>query len=368
MNVMQIISTACGLWIIAFGVADARGGGKPGPTPPPPTYPAARYWHHVTGNGSANSATSRIYMQGGESGLQNGTKYLSDLWYFHVATGQWTLLLPSGRAWPQLGRGNGSITCGEGRCLLFGGTSGTKALNETWHFQEPSGTATTTAWTQVSCRNPGSCPSARYLHTTAFDAARHYHVVLGGFNSTDSTLGDTWTFDGTRWSLRQSNSTMPVRHWGSATFVPSHVSNGTIVAFDKVVAFGGNPYPNAPYPAALCDLWAWNGGTWEEISAPDPKPCLMGATMAWDTSVYSSPRLMVTGGYAEDGNGTSWKTDTWYFTFTGDHSGNWSRDSSSVCAPMEGARGAYHASSKKLVFFGGVDSAGYAYDPTLVCP
>lgn len=367
MTVSRLVPIVFGLWIVALVPAQARGGGKPGPTPPPPTYPAARYWHNVTGNGSASPATSRVYMQGGDDS-RNDTQYLNDLWYYRVDTGQWTLLSPSGRTWPQLGRGNGSITCGDGKCLLFGGTSGTKALNETWYFSEPSGTGTTVGWSRVSCKNPASCPPARYLHTMAFDPVRHYHVLFGGYRNSDGpvTFGDTWTFDGAGWTLRASSSSMPARSQASMTFVPSHVSNGTTITFDMAVAFGGDPYPNAPYPAGLCDLWAWNGDAWEAITAPDPKPCLTGAAMAWDKPESSSPRLVVAGGYV--GGTGSWNTDTWYFTFTGDRSGTWSRASTTVCAPIREARGAYDASSRKFVFFGGMDPAGNAYDQTLVCP
>jgi hypothetical protein len=342
------------------------GAGRPGPNPPSPTYPPARYWHNITGNGSPDAATSRVYMFGGNGGLP-GTAYLNDLWYYRAGTGLWTLLTPTGRSWPQLGRGNGTISCGAGKCVMFGGTLGTKYVNETWYFTEPTGSTTTVGWSQVACKTPGSCPSARYLQLMAFDPTRHYHVMIGGYNDNALTLGDTWTFDGARWTLRAASSAAPVRSAGSATFVPSHMSNGKSIAIDKVVIFGGDPYPNDPYPAALCDLWAWNGTTWEAIQAPGPKPCLVGATMAWDTSASSGPRLVVAGGFPAPGTNTP-NTDTWYFTFATSNSGTWTKASPSVCAPLAFARGAYAASSKKLVFFGGGDGTGNAFGDTLVCP
>lgn len=365
MAISRIMAAACSLWIIAVGVADARAGGKPKPPPsPPPTYPAARVWHNITTNGGMTAATSRVYMHGGDN--SPSLPYLNDLWYFSAASGQWTFLAPSGRSWPELGRGNGTLSCGDGKCVLFGGVTGTKALNETWYFAEPSDSATTVSWTQVSCKTPGSCPSARYLQQMAFDPTRGYHVMFGGYRDA-FTFGDTWTFSGTSWSKHSPVTSPPIRSFGSATFVPSHVSGGTTVTVDKVVVFGGDPYPNAPYPAALCDLWAWNGSTWEAISAPDPKPCLVGATMGWDTTVADHPRLVVAGGFYA-ANGPSNTTDTWYFTFTGDNNGTWSKASTVVCAPLPYARGAYDAPSKKLVFFGGSDGRGNEYDDTLVCP
>jgi len=338
--------------------------GKPGPTPPPPTYPPARYWHNITANGGPGAATSRIYMQGGSG----GAAYLNDLWYYRADSGQWTLLTPVGRTWPTLGRGNGAITCGAGKCVLFGGTLGTKYVNETWYFSEPSDSSTTVGWSQASCKTRGSCPSVRALSLMAYDPTRGYHVMFGGYHDdSPSSLGDTWTFDGTRWTLRAATSSAPVRHQGSATFVPTHVSNGIPITVDKVVIFGGNPYPNDPYPQALCDLWAWNGSAWEAITATGDAPCLLGATMGWDTTVSGNPRLMVAGGFTEDGSNVP-NTDTWYFTFTGSNSGTWSKASTTACAPIAFARGAYDAPSRKMVFFGGGDGSGYAYDATLVCP
>jgi hypothetical protein len=371
MKIVGIVATAsiCSL-LPTLGGANLAWGGRPLPTPAPTaaqTYPSARYWHSMASNGKSAASTSRIYMFGGNAG-KPGTAYLNDLWYYRASSGVWTSLSPAGRSWPELGRGNGALSCGAGKCVVFAGTTGTKDLNETWYFTEPADTSTNVAWTKVSCSKPAACPSARMVPLVAFDVSRGYHVSFGGIHDV-AALGDTWTFSGTSWKLRQSTqptSGPAVRSWGSAAYVPTHVSNGTPIAMDKVVIFGGDPYPNAPYPAALCDMYAFNGSTWDAIAASGAKPCLFGATMAWDTSVAASPRLMIAGGF-KDAPGTV-NTDTWYFTFSSSTTGSWTKASTGVCAPLDSARGAYEIAGKKLVFFGGMHSGGYAYGDTLVCP
>ena len=324
--------------------------------------PPARYWHSMASNGATTEQASRIYVFGGNEGAPN-TAYLNDLWYYEVAAGGWTQLTPVGRKWPKLGRGHNALSCGGGKCVVFGGTSGTKALNETWYFTEPAEGAV--QWTQVSCRKASSCPPARYLSLMAYDPTRGYHVHFGGARNWIA-IADTYTFDGTGWTARPSASTPPARAQGSVAFVPTHVSNGAPVAMDKVVIFGGDPYPNDPYPEALCDMHAWNGATWERIVATNQGPCLVGATMAWDVPSEGNPRLSVAGGYVRADGIPNF--DTWYFAFRDSTSGTWARAPDATCAPLDGALGAYDVPSGQLVFFGGSDGHGTAYDDLLVCP
>jgi len=360
MKTSGFIAAACGLWLVAVGAADARAAGKPAAKPPPPTYPPARVWQSMNGNAVTGAMNSRVYMFGGDSA--SGTA-MNDLWYYSVDTGQWTLLTPASRTQSLYGRKLAALSCGEGQCVLFGGLS-TKLYNETWYFSEPTGTASTVTWSQVSCSKAGACPSPRYAPLVAFDPSLHYRVSFGGFDGDYVGLGDTWTLSGTRWTRRAPVHSPPARGDGSATFVPSHVSNGIGIEFNRVVIFGGDRGPSNPYPTSLCDLWAWTGSDWEPISTGPTRPCLIGAAIGWDAE---NARLVVTGGF-KDGPGLTPNSDTWYFRFDSSSSGNWSVASSTVCAPLRYARGAYDTASEKFVFFGGSDGRGIEYDDTLVCP
>lgn len=356
MKASAFVGAACGMWLAALGVADARAAGKPAPKPPPPTYPPARVLQAMAGS----EAAGRIYMFGGDSASGGVT---NDLWYYGTASGQWTLLTPSSRTQSLYGRKLAALSCGAGQCVLFGGLS-TKVYSETWYFTEPAGASASVTWGQVSCSKAGTCPAPRYAPLMAFDPLRRYHVSFGGWGSGDIELGDTWTLDGTRWTRRSPDHAPAARADGSAAFVPTHVSNTTTIAFDKVVIFGGVPADPASQ-AALCDLWAWNGSDWEAVATDpaSPGPCLVGAAMGWDADAR---RLVLSGGL-KDAFGIEPNTDTWHFTFSGPAAGTWSRASGTVCAPLYFARGAYDATNAKFVFFGGRDRSS-VYDDTLVCP
>ena len=52
------------------------------------------------------------------------------------------------------------------------------------------------AWTQIK---PSSSPAARHLHAMAYDNARQRTVLFGGSTGT-SQLSDTWEWDGKKWT------------------------------------------------------------------------------------------------------------------------------------------------------------------------
>ena len=317
--------------------------------------PAGRYWHGVTSNGGTTAASSRVYVFGGTGGTQSNYAYFNDLWYYQVDKFKWTLA-PTGRAIPS-GRGHIAWSCGGGKCVAAGGTNGASRLNETWYYTEGTNT-----WSKVTCRKTSGCPSARSMSTMAFDPTHGYHVLFGGVGSGGATLSDTYTFNGTAWTVRAAKTVPPARRSASAAFVPSHVSNGTSVSMDRVVIFGGQKQS----VRTLCDMYSWDGVDWRLITATNQGPCVHSASMAWDTRSATSPRLIVANGYV-DVNDTQ-NTDVWYFKFSSTTSGTWALASPPPCVPRRDAMGAFDRSSKKMVFFGGGDSAANSFNDTLVCP
>ena len=317
--------------------------------------PAGRYWHSATSNGGTTAATSRVYVFGGTGGIQSNYSYFNDLWYYQVDKFAWTLA-PTGRAIPT-GRGHIAWSCGGGRCIVFGGTNGVSKLNETWSYTEATGT-----WTKATCGRKSPCPSARVMSTMAYDPTRGYHVLFGGRGSGDTTLTDTHTFGGTAWTTRAAATVPPARRSASAVFVPTHVSNGTTVSMNRVVLFGGQKQG----VSTLCDMYSWSGNDWVKITATNQGPCVHSASMAWDTTSAVSPRLLVANGLVDVHDTRN--TDVWYFTFSSTTSGTWALASPSPCAPRRDAMGAFDLPSKKMVFFGGGDSATNSFNDTLVCP
>lgn len=74
-------------------------------------------------------------------------------------------------------------------------------------------------------------PPGRIEAGMAYDAARRQVVLFGGLDSSQFSLGDTWTWDGTTWTERHPQSSPSPRY-------------GAHMAYDaarrEVVLFGGS--------------------------------------------------------------------------------------------------------------------------------
>ena len=89
------------------------------------------------------------------------------------------------------------------RVVLFGGQDSAGSLAQTWEW---SGT-----WSQVF---PLTSPAARWGHAMAFDQVSGRVVLFGG----NFFRGDTWTFDGTTWTLDTRPAAPPGRLYHALAF------------------------------------------------------------------------------------------------------------------------------------------------------
>lgn len=105
-------------------------------------------------------------------------------------------------------------------------------------------------WTR---RSPATSPPARNSHTMAYDSARGVTVLFGGNVGGQSSLGDTWEWDGTNWAQRSPAISPPAR-W-SHTMVYDSVR-------DVTVLFGGISFDGGPH--YFGDTWEWNGTNWTQ--------------------------------------------------------------------------------------------------------
>jgi hypothetical protein len=131
------------------------------------------------------------------------------------------------------------------------------------------------------------------------------HLLLfGGAGPNGKPLGDTWTFDGTKWT--QHHVPGPAARWGAV----AGVLNG------KVVLFGGAGAVDAHGGISKGDTWIWNGTSWNQIHIPGPpaREIAQGATF--------NGRFVVYGGYDYHGSGTN---DVWSFNGT-----SWAREQADV--------------------------------------
>lgn len=139
--------------------------------------------------------------------------------------------------------------------VLFGGIalegeqSVSSDFNETWVWDG-------IGWMQI--RTP-LAPPGRYAHTMAYDAHRQRIVLFGGFTTAGGTsLGDTWEWDGTRWTARTSNTAPAAR----ANHVMTYDAKRKLV-----VLYGGDANLGASSISARnqhSDTWLWDGTNWSE--------------------------------------------------------------------------------------------------------
>jgi hypothetical protein len=133
-----------------------------------------------------------------------------------------------------------------GHVVLFGGnTNGTANLRlaDTWAWDGSS-------WTQ---RSPAVSPPARSFASMAYDPATASTVLFGGqTDSSGTSLGDTWTWDGSAWTQQSSAAAPAARGGAPATYDPTA----------GVVIFGGHGSSGL-----LADTWTWAAPT---ASAPTP--------------------------------------------------------------------------------------------------
>jgi hypothetical protein len=208
-----------------------------------------------------------------------------------------------------------------GRRVLFGkeGEQGT-FLGDTWVLDRAG-------WRRVEVAGP----SPRAEASVAYDAARGVVVLFGGYTDGGGTsggtnrLGDTWEWNGARWTLRATDGPAP--------------RNGAAMAYDAktgdVVLFGGSGGPRS-------DTWSWSGGRWRQLATP-ATPGRFNSVAAYDAARGQIVR-------ATGWNGRERVRETWGFDGRG-----WSLESSEGPAPRNHSAIVYDSVRARLVLFGGHD-------------
>jgi hypothetical protein len=165
----------------------------------------------------------------------------------------------------------------------------------------------------------------------AYDAAHQQIVLFGGFGASGH-LNETWTYDGTTWTLRNPTTSPPVRAAGRMAFdVPTQ----------RVILFGGFHY-NGVY---LGDTWLWDGTNWtQSTSGASPTP-VTGPMLFNDPLTQ---RVLLYGGF----DGHFYKLDMYEWTTNG-----WSQlHPTTVPSARSAAVVAADPPHSKVVLFGGIGS------------
>ena len=204
-----------------------------------------------------------------------------------------------------------------GRRVLFGreGDRGT-FLGDTWTLGRDG-------WRPLDAVGP----SARAEAAVAYDAGRRVVVLFGGYNDEDGVtnrLGDTWEWNGARWTLRATDGPAP--------------RNGAAMAWDgksgEVVLFGGSGGPRD-------DTWVWSGERWRRLDTA-ATPGRFNSVAAYDAA---RGRIVRTTGW----NGRERVRDTWVL------GGGWTLTSTQGPTARNHAAVAYDSARARLVLFGGHD-------------
>jgi len=317
-----------------------------------------------------DAATRTVVLFGGSS----DTGSLNDTWTWDGTN--WTQQFP---ATPPPARyfAGMSYDAGHSQVVLFGGAGGDAVyvpLGDTWIWDG-------TNWTQ---QHPLVSPPTRVAASMAYDAASHQTVLFGGGIAGTSIcvpyvlcepVGDTWTWDGSNWTLHLLVVSPPARVQASMAY---DAPRGQIVLFGGAGAGHGRdtwtwdgsswlPHLPATSPGArqaasmeydaqaqlvvlfagCCrgpqdDTWTWDGNTWSEVPRTWPEN-RFGAGMARDAA---TGQVVLFGGrdYANQ-----LFNDTWTWDGT-----SWTEQHPSVSPPARvWTNVVYDAATKQLVLFGG---------------
>ncbi|MEZ4367689.1 MAG: kelch repeat-containing protein [Kofleriaceae bacterium] len=311
----------------------------------PATSPSARSLHTL----AALPAASALVLFGGRS-PSNGL--LAETWRWDGTT--WAQATPATSP-PARGLHAGA-TDDAGLVIVTGGHVGGAASNQTWTYDG-------TTW----AARPAAT-GLRQASALAYDGSRGETVLFGGNNNAaviyDDThrwragawsatlppqvnshgvaydaargelvnyvLGQTWTWDGSAWTLRQPPTAPPSR--GDARIEYD-------AARQEVVMFGG-----ASGPTLRTDTWTWDGTTWTDRTGALSPPGRTQHSMAYDAA---REQVVMFGG----NNGTNvGYADTWLWDGTA-----WTLAAPATSPPSRDGFGmAYDAIAEEVVLFGGL--------------
>ena len=267
--------------------------------------------------------------------------------------------------------------------VLFGGRHPGMVFGDTW-------TRTGATWTQ---QHPATAPSARTGAAMAYDPASHQLLLFGGGATTGTGFSNqTWTWNGTTWTLLHPSTSPPAREdtglvydaatktvllfagwhgaywddtwsWNGSTWTQLHPgtspSGRDSFAFvynpatRAVVLFGG--FRGTGY--APGDTWSWNGTTWTQLSpAASPGVDVFAWQAAYDPA---SHQVVLFGG--DGGGGRPFLNGTWAWTGS-----NWSQLSAAASPPGR-AYGTltYDGADQRVVLFAGSERALQVFPSTI---
>jgi hypothetical protein len=220
-----------------------------------------------------DSVTHKVVLFGGYNG-----NYLGDTWLWDGTTSHWTLVRTVHR--PRAVTGPMLFPDPNGRVDLYGGFDGNFYQLTMWQW-------TGSDWTQLV---PAMVPYARSSAAVATNNSTGQVVMFGGL--ADVNPVNTWTYDGTTWTL-QSAPTQPLWVYaGSAAFDPN---------LRAVVLFGGG---SGGIDQNSTWVWYQRGRNWRQMATRQSPPAREGFGMAYHPALQ---HVIIFGGQ----DGDAYLNDTW---------------------------------------------------------
>jgi hypothetical protein len=212
-----------------------------------------------------------------------------------------------------------ALDAATGTTVLFGGRSGNQMLADTWTWDGST-------WTVQS---PAASPPPLESASMAYDNIGRRIILFGGLGSDGKASSATWAWDGTTWSALTTTTVPPARY--AASIAADSASNSDVL-------FGGLAAPGTP----LSDTWSWDGTNWTLDTAAVSPSARAGAAMTFDAT---RGVVVLFGGTT----GTDYRADTW--TWDGQ---NWTQQApgSSPPARSDAALG-FDTATQNAVLFGG---------------
>jgi len=246
-------------------------------------------------------------------GAALGGTFLNDIWEWNGST--WTQKFPQGPS--PIPRRNPNLVYDEARqrVVTYGGMDALYApLGDTWEYDGQR-------WTNAV---PPVSPGPKHGHSMWYDPGRQRTALYGGQGTTA-----IWEWDGAVWSSRQPALSPSARYESACAF-----------DFDRgrMILFGGDSF------GPTSDTWEFDGSSWIQLNPAHSPEARMGGRLVYD---QNGKRALLFGGQSREDH----INDLWEW-----EGGDWKRISESATPRIGNEfQFVYDVARKRLVLHGHVN-------------
>ncbi len=150
------------------------------------------------------------------------------------------------------------------RVVVFGGADANGATDDLWERDADGG------WTRLDITRP----PARAFGAMAYDPVRKVTVLFGGAAKFGALLRDTWEYNGTSWKQVSPAASPTARAYSAMAFDPVR---------ERMMLVDGLDGLDVPASGLVADTWSYDGTNWTLVTTTGTPPPRRGHTLAWDT-------------------------------------------------------------------------------------